>query len=442
MRLFDMLPWLLLSLVLSLTIPAMIWLVQLMELPRWFQPALLAISCVGVEWLRSLSIFGISWGEIGASQVDGPFSMLASLGSIYLISFVMILLVGSAVLWRTRQPMPQWYLPVVCGCVLILLVGGFYQAQQARYRWEHASSSQLFILTQPCVLRGLRPSDLVTSLSYAELLQRETKYIMLSQQGINSSASDRDTPLVVWPESAVSYPAYTPSLSTFCSDNHCNLLFGAASGEQNSAYLLNTQNIVIGKYSKIHLVPFGEFVPFRSQVAWLRKQHIVPDVREDDILPGTTWTPLVLARQRIGVGICFESTFPEIARRYALAKSNYLLYITNDAWFHRTSAVRQHFNHARFRALETGLPVVRAASTGISGFIAPDGKVIATIPVYVAATLTGHIPSGSAGTVYTHGGWLFAPFCFIVTIFLVLRRRCWMMWKNPSSRGVTRKTDI
>jgi apolipoprotein N-acyltransferase len=184
----------------------------------------------------------------------------------------------------------------------------------------------------------------------------------------------------------------------------------------------------MGRYDKIHLVPFGEFVPFRPLVNALRKIGLVPDVRDDDLQRGNGWHPLQFGAHRLGVGICFESTFASIARAYAAQGANYLIYITNDAWFQQTAAVRQHFNHARFRALETGLPVVRVASTGISGFIAPDGRILAEIPTYVAGTCRMDIPEGTPGTVYTRGGWLFAPLCLLAALLLaawgvIIRRR-------------------
>ena len=164
----------------------------------------------------------------------------------------------------------------------------------------------------------------------------------------------------------------------------------------------------------MHLVPFGEFVPLRPLV----EKYFT--VRPEDIQPGAQRKALQYGTHRLGIGICFESTFPAISRDYTQQDVQALVFITNDAWFHQTSAVRQHLNHARFRAIEAGLPVARTAGTGISAFIAPDGRLLTEIPTYTAGMRARAIPPGIGGTLYTQFGWLFGPIALFVCLLLVL----------------------
>lgn len=422
MRLFGVVPWVLLSGSLSMTVWLTVRIMQSMALPRWLMPLGIACAWTGIEWARSQSIFGLAWGEIGVSQVDGFPARMASLGSIYLISFMMLLLTGMLMqAWLDRDT-PRWFIVIVIGGVLLFLGAGWWQAMRTEARWRQTRQSQVFALVQPCSQRGLSPDALQEPADAAKDMQRVSTLLTLSWrslQGIDR-ASLNTPPVVVWNESALPYPpTELPMVHDFNVRMHCYLLAGAPNykpdsdrNPNNSAFLFNPNGETLGRYDKIHLVPFGEFVPMRQFVQrWY-------SVRDDDILPGASWRPLHIGVHPVGVGICFESTLPDIARTYANQGAQYLIYITNDAWFHQTSAVRQHYNCSRFRALETGLPIVRVAGTGISGFIAPDGQSIHEIPTYQQGTYSYSLPTGTAGTVYTLFGWAFGPLCLLISLLL------------------------
>lgn len=427
MRLFDVLPWIALALFLSPWIPLAIWLSRRMHLPPWLSPLGLATAWVGTEWLRSRWIFGFSWGEVGASQVDGPPAVLASLGSVYLISFMMIWSSDTLVQWFMKRSLPRLSLPFCLTILLVCLLIANWQVQVTISRWHAQSDSQVFSVIQPSVLRGLTPAALVTPEEPEETQQRLNVTVALSRrsQEILSRFPRGGPAIIVLPESVTRFPATSePLFADLCRREHCYLLAGTPAYPppdyklHNSAYLLGPLGMELGRYDKIHLVPFGEFVPFRRLINWLRHLGIVPDVRDNDIQAGRQWKPVVADTHQLGVGICFESTFPDISRSYARQGAQYLIFITNDAWFHNTPAVRQHFNHARFRALETGLPVIRAASTGISGIIAPDGSIQCEIPTDAEDYRTLNVAPGGCGTFYTRFGWVFAPLCLFVTLFL------------------------
>ncbi|MHB9025692.1 MAG: apolipoprotein N-acyltransferase [Armatimonadota bacterium] len=418
MRLFGYLPWALLALYLSLTPLLALCIAQrAARISGALLPVTFALAWTGLEWLRGQGLFGFAWSEVGASQVEGITSSMAALGGIPLITFLMLWVTG-ALIHRLRERRGA-LIPFVILAVCISLGAVHVSLNSAR---EQPASRLRVSVVQPNTTMGLTPRALVTDLSPAEYTRRERALLELSEQAILDAQQGPDghlPRLVIWPESALSIaPPYIASIYQLRSQTKSSFLIGApewvGARLRNSAYLLTPDRRDESRYAKIHLVPFGEFVPFRSFVARFYT------VRATDILPGERRETLRLDDHALGVGICFESTFAEIARYYARHGATLLIYITNDAWFHRTSAVRQHFNHARFRALETGLPVARAAGTGISGFIAPNGRVLKEIPTYTAGAATVTMPAGVPGTIYSRAGWLFGPLCLLVSLGLLL----------------------
>jgi len=435
MRLFTVLPWMLLALYLSLTPLLAVWLTQMMRLPRWLMPLGFALLWTGGEWLRGQGIFGFAWSEIGMSQIDGLAGRLAALGGTHLITFLMLWTTGSILVAISDPETPRWLAPVAAWVLAIALVGGFLQSAQAVTRWPVNGSSTAMTVSviQPNTLRGLTPEALVTDLSPEELQRRVNVTLDLTRQSAQTVTpftpgllQTRPTPhLVVWPESSLTIPPYCyPQIMQTLYTTGSHLLAGAplwvtrpdGPHIQNAAYLLTPSGNIDATYQKVHLVPFGEFVPLRALV--VNMLHFT--VRDTDIIPGAGHLPLSLGPHRFGVGICFESSMPEISREYANRGARMLIFITNDAWFHETSAVCQHLNQARFRALETGLPVARAANTGISAFIAPDGQVLEEIPVYTTGYRTRAFPDSTPGTLYTYFGWLTGPLCLGCGLILVI----------------------
>ena len=187
------------------------------------------------------------------------------------------------------------------------------------------------------------------------------------------------------------------------------LLFGSWAIERgsprNRAYLLGPDGSLAGRYDKVHLVPFGEYVPMKRFLPFI--QQLV--VAAGDFLPGNKVEPLKFPKAAAGVLICFESIFPELARAMTENGATLLVNLTNDAWYGMSSAPFQHFSMAVFRAVENRRPVVRAANTGISAFILPNGKIAAQSGLFTEALLTKEIPlPGSGLTLYTRYGDFFA----------------------------------
>ena len=184
----------------------------------------------------------------------------------------------------------------------------------------------------------------------------------------------------------------------------------------NSAYLISpgTKNIV--KYDKAHLVPYGEYVPFKKWLPFLGK--LVAQV--GDFRPGTPGKTLPWKKNALGVQICYEIIFPGLSRAMVKNDAALLINITNDAWFGTTSGPYQHFSMTIFRAVENRRALARSANTGISGFIDPVGRILASTALLEEAAVTRELPLIHKKTFYTRFGDLLALACLAGTFFVIL----------------------
>jgi apolipoprotein N-acyltransferase len=190
----------------------------------------------------------------------------------------------------------------------------------------------------------------------------------------------------------------------------------------NSAYLLAPTGAIVGRSDKMHLVPFGEYVPLARFFPFVNK--MVEGI--GDFSPGNVITPLDTGKGKIGVLICAEVIFPELSRAYVLAGSRLLVNITNDAWFGRSSAPYQHLSMTVFRAVENRMPLVRAANTGITAIIDSKGHIRRMTQLFKEDYLTGDIRLGDEETIYTRYGDIFAKLCLafsLVIIVLMFRKK-------------------
>jgi len=170
----------------------------------------------------------------------------------------------------------------------------------------------------------------------------------------------------------------------------------------NSAFLLGDQGITT-KYDKIHLVPFGEYVPLAGLFGFVRQwaEFI------SDFAAGGRRTVFPLPGAPFGTVICYEVIFPELFRGFVVRGATFMANITNDAWFGQTSGPWQHLGMLPLRAVENRVAIARAANTGISAFVGPDGRVGPVLPLFERGFLTAPVPLRSRTTLYTRfGDWL------------------------------------
>lgn len=411
---FGIIIWLLLPL--AITVYSSIAVLIAVQARVNYRPIVFALSMTGVEWMREQGIFGFAWSQIGMGQAEGPFIRLASIGGVNLITFITLWLTGEVVVYYHTQRKTRPMLISAAVATGALLSAAFIITN--RVSPVHPVT---VTVVQPSTQIGLTPADLVsprTMEDYDRMLKKEENRENTLRQLSFSIPAAQEKSMIVWSESSLGKAPYMPWVNDLCRQKNAWLLSGSPIIDnegvlRNSAFLMDSSSYSeTARYDKIHLVPFGEFVPFRK----FAEKHF--QVRGNDIIPGKRRFVFTQTGTPFGVGICFESAQPDISRWYAKNGAKMLYFITNDAWFHTTPAIQQHFNQSRYRAIENGLPVIRCASTGISGFISPAGDIIDQIPVNEKGVKTGKISPGSGNTPYTKFGWLFGPFALLASLIL------------------------
>jgi apolipoprotein N-acyltransferase len=237
--------------------------------------------------------------------------------------------------------------------------------------------------------------------------------------------------LVIWPETAAPFFFQTPSVLQarvleLTREMGSPLLLGSPSFQRrgsridyhNSAFLLSPEKGIEGRYDKIHLVPFGEYAPLAGILGFTR--DIIGAI--GDFTSGTAFKIFSLPQGKFAVLICYEAIFPDLTRQFVKEGAHFLVNITNDAWFGRTSAPHQHLAMVTLRAVENSVPIVRGANTGISAIIHPDGRVVQSTDLFTREWLCGKINLAKSGTFYTQHGDLFAYLCLGFSGFILFRR--------------------
>ena len=381
--------------------------------------ALLPPLWVAMEYLRATLLTGFPWELLGYTQYARPtLIQIADLTGPYGVSALVAAGNGASFLllaWAIGRRGP---VPAVSGRAAALAVGvglGLLAATigygRIRLQWTDDR-----IADAPTLRTAVVQGNIDQKIKWDPAFRDATveKYLRLTR------AAPDGPELVVWPETATPfYFGHDYEMTRIVKDGVRRtgawLLTGSPAFERagetlrfhNSAYLLAPTGKRKGRYDKVHLVPYGEYVPLKRFFPFIGK--IVEHV--GDFKPGTRGDTLKADRGRIGVLICYEIIFPELARAAAKKGAVLLTNLTNDAWYGRTSAPYQHFSMAVFRAAETKRALARAANTGISGFIDPAGRVGATTPLFVSAVRTAELPLLTARTVYTRIGDLFAIVC-------------------------------
>jgi len=258
-----------------------------------------------------------------------------------------------------------------------------------------------------------------------------SRYLDLSRDAVRRGAR-----LVVWPESSTPFmfeesPALADAIRMLAIESQTTLLFGSDQVERasppryfNSAFLVQPNGAVAGTYRKMHLVPFGEYVPFKNVFTF-----VSPLVEAaGDFAEGDRITVFPVGQGTISTAICYEVVFPELARGAVLGGSRLLSTITNDAWYGTTSAPWQHFDQARMRTIEQGRYLIRAANTGISGIVDPYGRVVQRSALFEPAVVMGDVRFLEGLTVYARMGDALAYACLLLCAII-------SVW--PLKRGLT-----
>jgi apolipoprotein N-acyltransferase len=191
----------------------------------------------------------------------------------------------------------------------------------------------------------------------------------------------------------------------------------------NTALFFSPEGKILGQYLKIHLVPFGEYIPLEGIIDW--PHFIVPSEKKLHEAPGKEYTLFDLKKAKFGVVICWEHVFPDLFRTFVKNGADFMLNITNEGWFGDTAAPHQMLAISIFRAVENRRAIARAANTGVSCFIDPHGRIASRVQdnqkkdTFVEGYLTGEIPISDHKTFYTEHGEVFTYFCIAIASLMV-----------------------
>ncbi len=387
----------------------------------------------GLDALRGALFTGFPWMDLGYGLFREPQLLLpADLGGHHLLSFCLVLINAVFTLFlsaaRLRKPLWKTALPsLAAACSLLIGLSVYSLLRSVETKEEIAGA--------PKALIGLVQGNIEQDLKWSEEMKQATveRYLRHSAGLAAAGAA-----LVVWPETALPfYPQDDPlagRVAAFAgAGTGTRLLTGAPfyrvedteKGKVihnfNGALILGPQDkagggAVHGVYSKQHLVPFGEYIPLKNLLFFLKP--LAESI--GGFSAGQAKGPLFSDRLRVGVLICYESIFPVIARDTTALEANMLVNITNDAWYGRSSAPVQSLAMAVLRAVENRRALVRSANTGISGFVDPLGRISGETAIFTEAAAAEQIPLLQSKTVFTRIGHYFGLLCALLILPLAL----------------------
>lgn len=381
---------------------------------------------VAVEYMRGHVLSGLPWALLAHSQHQVPAVIqVASVTGVYGVTFV-IVLVNSAIAHYVLKPGDtRLSSRLLAGALLI----AFLNTAWGQWKIDEVKSmgGQQF---KAAVIQGNIDQGIKWDRKYkAETL---SKYLRLTRE----AAADKPD-LIVWPETAVPFfygrdKVPTEQVRALVRESGVPLLFGGLGIEKSDSPggydYMNRAFVVMPDrrerhYDKQHLVPFGEYVPFRRLLFFVDK---ITDAVRGDITPGVDTIPITVNGQAVGIQICYEIIFSEPSRAFARNGASIIVNITNDAWFGNTSASAQHMMSLPFRAVENRLPIIRAANTGISGFVSAIGEIKITTPLFETVLVSEELTVPAVrDTFYKRFGDVFAWLCFAVSavgLFVSIKR--------------------
>ncbi len=386
-----------------------------------------------LEYIRSTHAeFGFSWLGLGYSQFKTlPVIQMAETTGVYGVSWLIVFVnAGLYLAWKTWRPrgaknfaakisaaknavnMGARFLSVT----VIVFAGWWGYGSVAMNR--HAIAAE----KNPTITVALIQGNVEQFMKWNPAYQKQ---VMKKYRDLTLTAARSKPQLIVWPETALPFYYGEHSVGTefvqgLARQTQTPILFGSPrkkitegrTTHYNSAYMVSATGDTQNRYDKIHLVPFGEFVPFRKLLFFVEK--MVAMVGEFG--RGKEATLFAVAGYQAGVSICYEMIFPDLLRQAVKNGAHFLVNITNDAWFGESSASYQHMSMAALRAVENRVPIVRAANTGVSGTADADGTLRDATKLFVeAAQITTITPRRRGLTFYAANGDVFSWLCLLAT---------------------------
>lgn len=396
-------------------------------------PLLLAPFFWAAIEMAASRITSVPWDQLGYSQVDNfLLTKLAPFTGVYGISFVLI--AGNALLATvllTRSIHTRLRIGVGAVLLVVLLqIGSFIQPKPA-------PTSDYAVLLQPNLDVGV--SNLWVGPEWNEnashILELSQRYCTPAISGMPSPRARMIYPdcsqklpppgLIAWPEAPSPFrsddPRFVALMRDIATTSHAPVVAGAIgrdnTGEYNSAVFTAPDGNIIGRYDKIHLVPFGEFVPYRS--VFFFAKHLTQQVSDFD--RGKYRKVFRANGHYFGVFICYESIFADEVRQFAINGAQVFVNLSDDGWYGDTSAPWQHLNMARMRAIENHRWVLRDTNNGVTTAIDPEGRVTFSTLRHVNTSLAVRYGYEDDLTFYSRYGDVFAMLCGIISIAAVAR---------------------
>ncbi len=389
-------------------------------------PSLIPFVWVGAEYARANLLTGFPWDLLGYSQANFlSLIQIADITGVYGVSFVIVLTnVAVVELIKYLSDDPGAKLRNVIFAALIIGVTISYGKIKLYYADQQDFTENGWTVG---VLQGSIPQEF-------KWLVKERQRTVDAYTILGENAAQTGAQALIWPETSLPtlFMGEDPFWKTPCiisQDLRVPILFGAPYeiGGPGSSIYVNSAILIDGfdllaRYDKIHLVPFGEYMP----LSWLIPLGPGLAARQADYLPGDTMKVMSLpGAPQFSVLICYEAIFPELSRLAINNGAKLLINITNDAWFGSTAAPYQHLAMARFRAVENRAWLVRCANTGISAIVDPNGAIVKSIPLYKRGFFNHTFPGNlEAGSFYTMFGDIFAWASILICIvwFFALKR--------------------
>ncbi len=395
----------------------------------------LAAAWTTLEWLRGWVFSGFGWNDLGVALHDyWPLIQITELtgvaGLSFVVAFANVIVLTTAyrliVEARTRVMRPHFDFTVTMAAIVGILIFGLRATQ----------------VSPPT--KTIRVAAVQSNVPQTQKFDPQFTSRIFDQFGRLSEIALRSNPppdLLVWPESSMPGPVLADQDSykfvmDLAASADTDLLLGTIDIDKrdiyNAALLVSDGGEHMQMYRKIHLVPFGEYIPGRHTVPLLAQ--IVGDQVPGDFKEGKEYTVFTLTDTEIHVAplICFEDTIGELTRQFILPNettpgANLLVDVTNDGWFKRSAGSHQHLANAIFRCVETRRPMIRAANTGVTCFINQFGRVTQLLrdetgSTFTEGVLAGEIkvPTEQELTFYVRHGELFAKACSAITLFTIL----------------------
>jgi len=389
---------------------------RLLWVPGRFRILTLAAALSSAEWLRGHVLTGFPWNAFGyALTTPLPLAESVAIFGIWGLTFVAVAVFASPAVLADEASETRWpWMPVVLAGIALAALATYGGVRLAGNPTAFVDGVHLRIM-QPNI-----PQD--ERFNYAAKQQVMSRYVALSERQDGTAEGQsanglRDVTHLIWPESAFPFfltrePDALATIADMLAPD-TTLITGAASRAEpvpgrtglrayNSIYVIDHNGTVLASYDKLHLVPFGEYLPFQDFLERLGLMQLTKV--QGGFLPGER-------RRKIAVPgmpdmlplICYEIIFPGEAVPKG-ERPGWILNVTNDAWFGISSGPYQHLQQARVRAIEEGLPVVRAANNGVSAVIDPLGRVVGALPLGHEGLLDSSLPRAAEITIHTRIG--------------------------------------